>query len=71
MPFAQCNGIEGGIFENITLKDITINNPKLDPGVLMAHENTRMKNIIFDNVVVNNPPKNGKWGKDYYKVSNV
>ena len=37
----------------------------------MANKTTPMINVIFDNVIVNNPPADGTWGKNYYKVENV
>ena len=39
-------------FYNIKMKDITIMNPKLSPGVLLGNVTNPFKNIIFDNVVV-------------------
>ncbi len=54
-PFAKCNAVKRGKFENIILRNITINNPKKSSGVLIADADTPMKNLIFENVVVNNP----------------
>lgn len=46
------------LFENITLKDIVIEDPILSPGVLLGNETNPMRNIKFDNVTVNVPFKN-------------
>lgn len=63
-PWAKCNAVKQGIFENITLRNITINNPEKSAGVLIADADTPMKNLIFENVVVNNPKT--KPFKNYY-----
>ena len=55
---------------NILLKDITINNPKMSPGVILGNSTNPMKNVVFDNVVVNNPGKN-PWGDKFYACSGV
>ena len=63
-PWAKCNAVKGGLFENITLRNITINNPSKSSGVLIADPAMPMKNLVFDNVVVNNPKT--KPFKNYY-----
>ena len=50
---------------NITLRNITINNPKLSAGVLLANASDPMRAIVFDNVVVNNPASK-PFGDGYY-----
>jgi len=51
----------------VTLRNITINSPKGNPGVILANNSAAMKNVVFDNVVVNNPStKKTKWGLNYY-----
>ena len=67
--FAKCNA-QNSTYSNITLRNVTINNPKHSPGVLLATESFPMKNITFDNVVVNNPGSK-PWGDMYYKCENV
>jgi len=69
IPFTQCNGISGGFYRNITLRNITINSPKQSPGVLMASPDSPMVDVVFDGVKVNNPGHNS-WGSNY-KCENV
>ena len=57
-------------WENITLKNIFIQNPKKSPGVIIGNNTNPMKNIYFDNVIVNNPGKR-PWGNQYYKCYGV
>lgn len=51
---ATCNGVENGVFRNITLRDITINNPVYSPGVLLGDPRPGhgMQNVVFDGVRV-------------------
>jgi polygalacturonase len=69
-PGSQCHAPSGGKYVNITLRNITINNPKGSPGVLLANTSVPMENVVFDNVVVNNPGKK-PWGDKYYHCENV
>ena len=55
MPGSECKAPPLAYYTNITLRNITINNPKQSAGVLLANQTSPMKNIVFDNVVVNNP----------------
>jgi len=67
-PFAKCDAVSMGTYRNITLRRVTINNPKYSPGVLIAPSNNPATGIIFDSVVVNNPASG--WGphqKDYFR----
>eukprot|EP00957_Ditylum_brightwellii_P180926 13784320-Ditylum_brightwellii.AAC.1 len=52
VPGAVCQGEKHTTFENITLRNIVINRPKQSPGVLLAHQDYPMKNIVFDHVQV-------------------
>ncbi|GMI10547.1 hypothetical protein TrVE_jg12714 [Triparma verrucosa] len=52
-PAAVCFPIEESKMENITLRNIEINNPKMSLGVIMGSNDNPTKNFIFDNVVVN------------------
>ena len=70
VPGTQCNAPAGGQYTNITLKDITINSPKQSAGVILANDTSPMKNVVFENVVVNNPASN-PFGKDQYYCKNV
>lgn len=44
-------------FENITLRNVLIEDPLLSPGVIMGNSTNPMKNILFDNVTVTVPYK--------------
>ena len=46
-----------GLYENITLKDITITGSSADfgPGVMIGNPEQPMRNVVFDNVIVTNP----------------
>ena len=55
VPFAKCNAPVNATYRNITLRNITINNPRSAPGVILANEQSPMENVVFENVVVNNP----------------
>merc|ERR1719460_1710392 len=50
---AKCNVPSGARYENITLRNITVNSPKMSPGVLIANLSNPMKNVLFENVKVN------------------
>jgi len=39
-------------FENITLKDVVIDNPLLSPGAILGNVTNPMRNLVFDNVTV-------------------
>jgi len=49
---SQCPTQGCSDFENITLKDITITNPVLSPGIILGNASNPMRNLVFDNVVV-------------------
>eukprot|EP01062_Namystynia_karyoxenos_P010444 TRINITY_DN136_c0_g1_i3.p1 TRINITY_DN136_c0_g1~~TRINITY_DN136_c0_g1_i3.p1 ORF type:complete len:456 (+),score=169.32 TRINITY_DN136_c0_g1_i3:74-1369(+) len=70
VPFTKCDAPSLGTYANITLRNITVNNPKMSPGVLLADASNPMVNVVFDNVVINNPGDK-PWGDDYYKCENV
>ena len=66
-PFSECN-IGVSTYRNILLKNITINNPKESPGVILGHADAKMENITFEDVVVNSPA----WLKaDYHTCEGV
>ena len=44
-------------FENITLRNILIDDPLLSPGVILGNETNPMKNIVFENVTMTVPLK--------------
>jgi len=64
VPFTECHGTKNGLYRNITLRNITINNPKASPGVMMADKDSPMVGVVFDGVRVNNPGSS-KWGSNY------
>tara|TARA_B110000091_G_C13754831_1_gene449404 strand:+ start:60 stop:1445 length:1386 start_codon:yes stop_codon:yes gene_type:complete len=67
VPGAECNAPVQGQYINVTLRNITINNPKGNPGVIFANSSAAMQNVVFDNVVVNHPSTSKtKWGLNYY-----
>jgi polygalacturonase len=72
VPGAECNAPVSGSYENITLRNITINQPK-QVGVIIANSSNPMTNVIFDNVKV--IPREGLFeSKDadtYFKCENV
>jgi hypothetical protein len=57
IPLAQCNVVDKSTYMNITLKDITINNPRRSPGVIMGDDETKISGIVFDNVLVTRGPR--------------
>jgi len=65
VPGTECNAPIGAQYSNITLRNITINSPKKSAGVLIANASTPMENVVFDNVVVNNPGSK-PWGEGYF-----
>jgi len=65
VPGTHCYAPVDAQYTNITLRNITINNPKQSAGVLLANVSSPMKNVVFDNVVVNNPASS-PFGDDHY-----
>ena len=70
VPGTKCKAPAGGQYTNITLRNITINNPKKSAGVLLANETSPMVNLLLDNVVVNNPASS-PFGDEHYYCKNV
>ena len=54
---AQCNAPAAGTYENITLRNITITNPGMSPGVILGNTTNPIKGLVFEDVVVTNPGK--------------
>lgn len=69
LPGSECNAPLSQ-YRNILLKDITINNSKMSPGVILGNSSTQMENVVFENVVFNNPGMD-QWGEDYYYCEGV
>jgi hypothetical protein len=42
-------------WNNIRLRNVTINDPENSPGVIMGNSTNPIRNLIFDNVIVKNP----------------
>eukprot|EP00656_Telonema_subtile_P003824 TRINITY_DN11733_c0_g1_i3.p1 TRINITY_DN11733_c0_g1~~TRINITY_DN11733_c0_g1_i3.p1 ORF type:complete len:378 (-),score=64.36 TRINITY_DN11733_c0_g1_i3:121-1254(-) len=70
VPGTSCNAPSSAQYTNITLRNITINSPKKSAGVILANVSSPMQNIVFDNVVVNNPASK-PWGNDGYYCKNA
>jgi polygalacturonase len=58
IPGAECHMPANASYVGITLRNITIINPKSSPGVILGSETNPMQNVVFDNVVVKNSPSN-------------
>jgi len=69
IPEAICWLPAAGSYQNITLRNITISNPKR-VGVIMANETNPMNNVTFDGVRVVNMSKNAS-DYDYFRCENV
>eukprot|EP00040_Diaphanoeca_grandis_P032516 m.197139 g.197139 ORF g.197139 m.197139 type:complete len:445 (+) comp32648_c4_seq1:21-1355(+) len=54
IPHAYCNATSG-VYENITLRNITVKNAQGSPGVLLASAAAPMINVLFEDVVFINP----------------
>jgi len=63
----KCNAPINATYINITMRNITVNNPKGNPGVILANASSPMQNVVFDGVVVNHPTheKPPYWGAGY------
>ncbi len=64
---AECNA-PISLYANITLRNVTINNPKGSPGVMLANSSSPMQNVIFEDVVVNGAKPDHL---DYFACQNV
>jgi len=56
------------IYENITLHNITIINPKKSPGIIFGCSRQPMKNVLFNSVMAKGLPANNT---NYYLCKNV
>jgi hypothetical protein len=52
---AECRVSGYPTWSNIVLRNITINNPKTSPGVIIGNSSNPITGLVLDNVVVNNP----------------
>lgn len=69
LPSSECNAPLSQ-YRNILLKNITVNNSKKSPGVIIGNPDMQMENIVFDDVVFNNPGEK-PWGDDYFTCEGV
>lgn len=69
IPNTECNPSTSQ-YRNIVLRDITINNAKMSPGVILSADDAPMENILFENVVFTNPGDK-PWGDEYYHCEGV
>lgn len=69
IPHTQCFA-SSSQYRNIVLKDITIENSKMSPGVILSAYDRPMENVRFENVVFTNPG-DAPWGEDYYYCKGV
>ncbi|CAF3465893.1 unnamed protein product [Rotaria sp. Silwood1] len=70
IPEASCPIPSGITWNNIILRNITINDPQLSPGVIIGNSSNPMLNVLFDNVLVKNPGSY-PWGNKYYACYGV
>ena len=67
VPFSKCDAPKDAHYINVTLRDITVNHPKGNPGVILANDDSEIQNVTFDNVIVNHlSTHKTKWGTNYY-----
>jgi len=65
-PWAECNAPAQAFYRNVTLRNVLVNNPQSNPGVILANSTSQMEGITFDNVVVRNmTAKAEPWGTGY------
>lgn len=69
-PTAKCPVPDGMTWNNITLRNVTIDGPQLSPGVILGNTTNPMKNIVFDNVFVSKPGL-FPWFEKYYACEGV
>lgn len=65
LPWAKCGAPAAGLYVNVTLRNVTVNNPKSSPGVILGNASNPMQNLVLDNVVVNGGGDK-PWGHNYY-----
>lgn len=68
---ATCDVTGYNTWENIILRNITINNPLNSPGVIMGNATNIMRNVRFEDVVVNGDIPLDPFGEGYYECHNI
>jgi hypothetical protein len=56
MPRAPCKAADGSTFSNLTFRNVTINRPKMSPGVILGSSRDPIRGITFENVRVTKGP---------------
>lgn len=67
---SKCPGV-AALIDGLTLRNITINKPKLSPGVIIGNNSLKMRNLVFEDVRFIDPPADGTFGKDYFHCEGV
>ena len=70
VPNISCPIPAGITWNNIVLRNVTVNNPRLSPGTILGNSSNPIRNILFDNVVVTNPGLL-PWSNHYYACEGV
>lgn len=52
-------------WNNLVLRNITINDPVMSPGVIYGNDTNPMRGFVFEDVIVNNPGPM-PWGDEFY-----
>jgi hypothetical protein len=52
-------------------QNVTVVSPRQSPGVLLADPALPMLGVVFEDVVVEDPPLDGPWGDAYYFCQGV
>lgn len=68
-PFSKCDGVDEAKYINIKLKNITVDNAKGSPGLVLAGSQNPMQGVVFEDVRFNNPGTS-PWD-DFYYCKNV
>lgn len=67
---AACPGV-AALIDGLTLRNITVNKPRLSPGVIIGDSSIPMRNLVFDDVRFIDPPADGSFGKNYFHCEGV
>lgn len=73
LPFAECNMPANASYIDITLRNVTIRNPKQQSaGVIIGSATNPMRNVLFDDVVVqNSSPSSSLSSLKYFACENA
>lgn len=70
VPGAKCPVPSQITWKNIQMRNITVLNPAMSPGVVLGNATNPMQGVVFDDVVVTNGNK-GPWNDKYYACDGV